>query len=155
MTMNKCQIAQYVEQLECRYRSACTCGDLDIHGLPHLRQVALVAGRFAAHLGEDVEAAMVMGFFHDCARIHDGGGTQHAHDSAQLARPIITADFPHFDVARLCDGIAHHADGTITDDFLIGCLWDADRLDLRRLGITPNPRLLSTPIARRVARLYQ
>jgi uncharacterized protein len=31
----------------------------------------------------------------------------------------------------------------------IGCCWDADRLDLGRVGIEPDPELMSTDAARR------
>lgn len=120
---------------------------------PHLRQVALTAGRLAAALGEDIESAIVAGFLHDCGRTDDGGGTCHAYDSSIIARKAIAALDPHLDVDRLCDGIARHADGDVTQDALIGCLWDADRLDLTRIGVDPDPDLLSTPVARRMVRL--
>jgi hypothetical protein len=42
----------------------------------------------------------------------------------------------------------HHTDGHITDDPLVGACWDADRLDLPRVGIAPDPRYLSTQAGR-------
>ena len=41
-----------------------------------------------------------------------------------------------------------HADGTVSDDPTVGVCWDADRLDLPRVGITPRPDLFSTAAAR-------
>ena len=35
-----------------------------------------------------------------------------------------------------------------SDDPIIGTCWDADRLDLGRVGVKPNPKLLSTERAR-------
>jgi hypothetical protein len=52
---------------------------------------------------------------------------------------------------RLRDALARHSDGAVTGDPAAGCCWDADRLDLCRLGIRPDPRLLSTAAAREIA----
>ena len=123
---------------------------MNIHGIPHLRRVAVTAGRIAASIGEDIESAVVAGFLHDCARNDDGGGTCHALDSAVLAKKLLSMFYPHLDVVRLCDAIARHADGETTKDLLVACVWDADRLDLSRLGIEVNSDLLSTSVARRI-----
>ncbi len=149
--MDKREIEAMVREVETRCGPFCSCEELDIHGMPHLRQVALTAGRLAVLVGCDVESAVVAGFLHDCARVHDGGGNRHAHDSAVLARRLLKTFYPHLDAPRLCEAIARHADGRTTDDPLAACLWDADRLDLCRLGIEADPRLLSTRAARRVA----
>jgi putative nucleotidyltransferase with HDIG domain len=124
--------------------------DSELHGLSHLREVALLAGRIAAESGVDVETAVVMGFLHDCGRMNDGGGNGHAIDSAQLARPLLRQWFQHIDADRVCKAIAAHADGGTTDDLLVGALWDADRLTLERLGRTVREDLLSTPAAKRM-----
>jgi uncharacterized protein len=44
--------------------------------------------------------------------------------------------------------LAEHTDGKRTDDPTIGACWDADRLNLWRLGRKPLPRLLSTAAGR-------
>ncbi|MDP9256978.1 MAG: hypothetical protein M3Q31_10540, partial [Actinomycetota bacterium] len=41
----------------------------------------------------------------------------------------------------------HHTEGRTTNDPTVGCCWDADRLDLRRLGVRPRARFLSTEAA--------
>jgi uncharacterized protein len=50
----------------------------------------------------------------------------------------------------LYQACADHADGYISNDPTIGACWDADRLDLWRVGITPSPALFSTLIGRRL-----
>ena len=45
---------------------------------------------------------------------------------------------------RLC----HHSDGRVDADVTVQTCWDADRLDLGRVGKRPDPRLLCTPAAR-------
>ena len=153
--MKRVQILELVQDGELRCEHFCTCRDLEVHGMGHLRRVSSTAGRMAAILDEDIESAVVGGFLHDCARTDDGGGTSHAHSSAQLAKDIMITCYPHLDIARLCRGIAQHADGMITDDPLIGCVWDADRLDLSRLGIEVDLDLLSTFVARRLVMLQR
>jgi putative nucleotidyltransferase with HDIG domain len=118
--------------------------------LSHLREVAILAGRIAAESDVDVETAMVAGFLHDCGRMNDGGGNVHAIDSATLTRPLLTQLFPHLDTEKVCQAIAAHADGSTTDDLLVGALWDADRLTLERLGRTVREDLLSTPASKRI-----
>jgi uncharacterized protein len=124
--------------------------DSELHGLSHLREVAILAGRIAAESGVDVETAVVMGFLHDCGRMNDGGGNGHVTDSAGLARPLLRQLFPHLDADKVCQAIAAHADGGTTEDLLIGSLWDADRLTLERLGRNVREDLLSTPAAKRM-----
>ena len=51
-----------------------------------------------------------------------------------------------------CD---HHSDGTKTGDVTVLTCWDADRLDLGRVGITPNPRYLCTDAAKRSGNLQR
>jgi uncharacterized protein len=40
------------------------------------------------------------------------------------------------------------ADGQVTDDPTLGAAWDADRLDLPRVGVAPDPARLSTAAGR-------
>jgi uncharacterized protein len=42
------------------------------------------------------------------------------------------------------DAISEHSKGYRTTDPTIAVCWDADRLDLHRKGIWPDPRMLST-----------
>jgi hypothetical protein len=46
---------------------------------------------------------------------------------------------------------AGHADGLTSADPTVGACWDADRLNLWRVGVAPDRRLLSTAAARSAA----
>ena len=48
----------------------------------------------------------------------------------------------------LATACAGHELGQVSDDPTIGVCWDADRLELSRLGRRPIPELLSTEAAR-------
>ena len=42
----------------------------------------------------------------------------------------------------------HHSDSFMEGDVTVLTCWDADRLDLERVGIRPDPKYLCTPAAR-------
>lgn len=44
-----------------------------------------------------------------------------------------------------------HDKGETTTDPTIGCCWDADRLDLGRVGKKPDPAYMSTMLGRSAA----
>ena len=121
-----------------------------IHGDEHWRRVA-EAGLFLAER-EEVSAHVVLLFaiLHDCRRENDAHDPGHGPRAAALAAQIgheplgLAVD----ELATLGHAMLHHTDGLVSDDPLIGACWDADRLDLPRVGITPDPRLLSTATAR-------
>ena len=54
-------------------------------------------------------------------------------------------------LATLAHAMRHHDRGQVSDHPLVGTCWDADRLDLWRVGITPDPRRLATAEARDAA----
>jgi hypothetical protein len=45
----------------------------------------------------------------------------------------------------------NHTDGTLSADSTIATCWDADRLDLGRVGIVPDPAFMSTMTGRELA----
>jgi len=47
--------------------------------------------------------------------------------------------------------VRHHTSGLISDDPTIGACWDADRLDIGRVGITPSPDYMSTACGKEMA----
>ncbi len=146
------RVRAMVSSVQATCEPFCTCADLGIHGFPHLGNVAMTAGLIATELGVDVWPVVVGGFLHDCARTHDGGGRGHAIDSAILAAWLLGRFYPELDESRkrICDAISWHADGKTTEDPIAACVWDADRLDLKRLNRVIDPRFLSTDIAKRM-----
>ena len=49
----------------------------------------------------------------------------------------------------LVEACRYHSDGIVDAHPTIQACWDADRLDLGRVGIRPDPRFLCTGYARR------
>ena len=48
----------------------------------------------------------------------------------------------------LCHACEKHTDALYHSEPVIQVCWDADRLDLPRIGVQPDPDLLNTPKAR-------
>ena len=103
----------------------------------------------------DVDPAILAWFayLHDSQRHNDHRDSQHGHRAADFAtrlrrsRVISELDDPAFE--RLCEAMRLHSDGHTEGDPALRACWDADRLDLWRVGIEPDPELLCTAHARK------
>jgi uncharacterized protein len=87
---------------------------------------------------------------HDLCRAHDGNDREHGHRSAALVEEIheLRLGIGRAQCELLAYACRHHSDGLIDADVTVQTCWDADRLDLGRVGIRPQPRRLCTPAAR-------
>ena len=126
-----------------------------LHGLAHWERVRENGFALAsATSGADPEVVRLFALFHDSMRLNDGHDPDHGRRGSALARelagllPLEPSQLER--LAAACDG---HADGFVSDDPTVGTCWDADRLDLPRVGIQPEARLLSTAAARARAAL--
>ena len=121
-----------------------------IHGVSHWARVLENGLRLARHSGADVRIVQLFAIFHDSKRenesLDDGHGVRGAEFAAQLRRTAFELSDREFDM--LYYACAHHTDGLIEADVTIQTCWDADRLDLLRAGISPQPYKLCTPAAR-------
>lgn len=122
----------------------------ECHGLQHWLQVASAGLELlAAGCGAHAPTVFAFALLHDSQRRNEGRDPEHGARAAQVARDLagdqlrLGAD----ELDRLCDALTRHDRGEVTDDPTIGACWDADRLTLTRLGITPDPALLSTAVA--------
>jgi uncharacterized protein len=124
-----------------------------IHGQAHWDRVAAY-GRAIAE-GEAVELRIILLFahFHDCQRHSDGRDPAHGLRAGRYVRrfgPDRLGLSPR-DIERLIFACRYHTYDVATRDRTIRACWDADRLDLGRCGITPDPHRLFTRTARRIA----
>ena len=124
-----------------------------IHGDSHWRRVAEAGLHIADAEGVDRHAVLLFAILHDCRRENDRHDPGHGPRAAALARATgheaLGVSAPVLE--RLAHAMHHHTDGLLTDDPLVGACWDADRLDLARVGIATDPAFLSTAQARRPA----
>jgi uncharacterized protein len=125
--------------------------DLDgIHGLPHWSRVLENGMRLAQHTGANPSVISAFALLHDCQRENDGFDPQHGMRGAELGK-LMRSRLPSLsdiEFGLFYEAAAYHSDGLIDGDVTVQTCWDADRLDLYRVGIRPNPHFLCTEAAR-------
>lgn len=126
------------------------------HGPAHWRRVAS-NGRAIIEETPEVDPLVVFLFalFHDSMRLNDYRDPRHGARAAALARQL-RGDPYDLDDARtdlLEFALVEHDNGRISDDPTVGACWDADRLQLWRIGVRPGPALLSTQAAKKPGRI--
>lgn len=121
-----------------------------IHGPSHWRRVETFGLKIAEKNGADTTLVKLFAVFHDSRRENESWDPQHGPRAAQLAEELrgkwFDLDEQRFKILQ--EACRFHADGYTHKDPTIGACWDADRLDLPRVGVMPNPKLLCTAAAR-------
>ena len=116
-------------------------GQHSLHGPDHWERVEAHGQRLAgATAAADIVVVRLFGILHDVERQSESFDPQHGPRAAALVRQLNGDLFAVTDeqLELLSYACQWHADGLTSDDPTIGCCWDADRLDLRRVGILPN-----------------
>ncbi len=130
--------------------------DSSLHGEGHWRRVA-AAGLALLPETPTADPAVVFLFaiFHDSTRVNDGHDPLHGPRGAALARDLRGEAFDLEDEEMGLLGFAceEHTNGGVGSNPTVGVCWDADRLNLWRVGIRPDRRLLSTGAARSEERI--
>jgi uncharacterized protein len=106
--------------------------------------------RLAEITGADADVLLLFSLFHDSRRENDGHDPGHGRRGAALAAEMRGKSFRlekrRFDL--LYYACCHHTEGLTDGDVTVLTCWDADRLDLGRVNITPDPKMLCTAAAR-------
>ena len=122
---------------------------IGIHGAAHWARVRRNGLELAAREGANPKVVEYFAFTHDLCRRDDFMDPGHGRRAAKLAHKL-NGRLIHLNDAELdllMEACSYHSSGfTIT----VQCCWDADRLDLTRLGITVDPRRLCTRTARKM-----
>jgi uncharacterized protein len=121
------------------------------HGIAHWARVLVNGLRLAEETGADVEVVSLFAVLHDSRRVNEVTDPDHGPRAAEFSRTLRGRFFdladPEFRLLhRACAGHTHER---THPDMTIQTCWDADRLDLGRVGITPHPSRLCTEAARR------
>ena len=123
-----------------------------VHCVQHGRTVAANGLSLADSLaGVDTQVVFLFALLHDTMRENDSTDPAHGRRAAGFARRLhaeYLLGVTGAQLERLAHACAEHADGTVSADITVGACWDADRLDLPRVGVTPRPDLFSTDVAR-------
>ncbi|MGB0387169.1 MAG: HD domain-containing protein [Ardenticatenaceae bacterium] len=121
-----------------------------IHGVSHWARVLENGLRLAEQTGANIKVVKLFALFHDAQRINEGHDDQHglrgAEYAASLRGKLFTLSDEEFE--HLYTACVYHTDGLTTGDITVQTCWDADRLDLGRVWIQPNPKYLCTGAAK-------
>ena len=121
-----------------------------IHGISHWVRVRENGLRLAKQTGANELIIELFAIFHDSQRVSDWSDYDHGLRGAQFARTLYGSLFElskkHFEL--LCIACEKHTLGTTHEDITVQTCFDADRLDLGRVGIMPDPNLLCTSVAK-------
>lgn len=124
-----------------------------IHGVPHWTRVWHHGRRIAISLDVNPAVLAWFAFLHDSQRHNDHQDPLHGHRAADFAvmlrRHSIITELSSIEFEQLCESMRLHSDGHTQGEAAIRACWDADRLDLARVGIKPDITLLCTQYARK------
>lgn len=142
-----------IQQILEKIKSDTTSNRQSIHGDGHWWRVSQL-GKLIAQKEQIPERIPVLfGYFHDCQRLNDTHDPEHGPRAAQYV-----ADFPPellglsgAEANQLMLACHYHTHECETDYPVIHACWDADRLDLTRIGALPDPNRLFTDTAKQMA----
>lgn len=120
------------------------------HGVVHWARVLENGRKLAATTGANVEVVSLFAVFHDSRRENDGDDCGHGGRGAELAAKLRGRlfDLPDAEFDLLSRACERHTGGRTDPDVTALTCWDADRLDLGRVGVVPAPRYLCTAAAK-------
>lgn len=122
------------------------------HGMSHWQRVERNGILLSMHDGclrKEIYINVVRAFayLHDKCRIDDYEDYGHGVRSANMIptiRDTVLAALSDDEIALLERACRYHTTAHFTGDPTVDVCFDADRLDLGRVGISPNPKLMAT-----------
>ena len=120
------------------------------HGFAHWMRV-LHNGRLLAETeNADLKIVELFCLLHDSQRQNEDRDLEHGPRAADYARAIrgTLFDLEDDEMEILDEALRYHSDGYVEADITIQVCWDADRLDLGRVGIRPSYHKLCTASAK-------
>jgi len=121
-----------------------------LHGISHWARVYENGLLLAESVEVNRDLILLFALFHDACRVNDSVDPGHGKRGAELAASMRGEFFrlPQDDFDFLYEACAKHTRGLVKAAPVVQVCWDADRLDLLRASIVPNPAKLCTPVAK-------
>jgi|GEM_PF-179726 len=121
------------------------------HGVAHWARVLENGLRLTEETGAQVQVVSLFAVLHDSQRVNEVSDPQHGPRAAEFASTIRGSlfDLPDHEFGLLHRACQGHTHERTHPDITIQTCWDADRLDLGRVGVSPHPSRLCTDVARR------
>lgn len=123
------------------------------HGISHWERVRIIGEYLAKYTGADPEVVYFFAYCHDVKRENEGDDPLHGLRAADFVQGYFQPEYEDLSTKQIeqlkyaCG--FHCQSGAKSDDVTIQTCWDADRLDLWRVGMIPDPYFLSTEEAKK------
>ena len=116
-----------------------------LHGANHWARVLHHGKHIGRIRNADPLVVELFGLLHYSCRLNDGRDAGHGSRAAEFAHTINGDYFAltSLQLDYLCFALHYHSDGEVSTNTTIQTCWDADRLDLGRVGIVPSAQYLS------------
>ena len=120
------------------------------HGVSHWARVLENGVRLANTTGANIEVVQLFAVFHDSKRVKETSDPDHGRFGAEFAAELRgrVFDLPDHEYGLLYRACSGHTHERTHPDITIQTCWDADRLDLGRVGVAPHSSRLCTDAAR-------
>jgi hypothetical protein len=119
------------------------------HGVRHWDKVDRNVLKLVNEVPEaDVMVCRLFAVLHDCQRKNENDDLDHGLRAAKFAKKI-NLPISQEQLSILSAALIGHNKDKISTNPTIGVCWDADRLDLVRVGVVPKAEYLSTEAAQR------
>ncbi len=127
-----------------------------IHGVDHWQRVWEFGRSIGWTTDADMEVVEYFAFLHDSQRWDEGTDLAHGPRAAMFAiqhRELFELSHSQFRVLiRAVSGHTAAMPGcAAAQNPTLAACWDADRLDIGRVGLTPDPRFMFTDMAKELA----
>ena len=126
------------------------------HGTNHWARVRKHALTIGGAVGADLLVVELFAFLHDSQRHNEWVDPDHGNRAADYAASLNKTyfDLDGGQLDLLCFAMRGHSNGYIDPHPTIQTCWDADRLDLGRVGIKPAAKYLSRHGAKHIEAAY-
>lgn len=116
-----------------------------LHGELHWRAVAAAGIEIASSVSERSDIALAFGMIHDSQRERDDWDPDHGVRAANwlICSVTLASLIGTEERELLASACLYHDRGMTTQNPLIGTLWDADRINLWRVGLCPDESYFS------------
>lgn len=125
-----------------------------IHGLSHAQRVEKFGLMLAEKTDADRDVIIWFAYLHDSQRTDDGFDFNHGPDAARFVdtiRDVFLQELSDTQISKLKEACRLHTSMHRTGDITIDTCFDADRLDLPRVGVMPDPKRMATEQGARYA----
>lgn len=143
---------EWLENIWTISKSVFRLGPRSFHGVDHWENVERNAEQIAAKTeGADLTVVWLFAALHDCKRQDEDVDPEHGDRSAAFAKELYKGGLlpiSEQQLDKLYFACKHHQNKKHSADPTIGSCWDADRLDLYRVGIVPSVSYLSTEVGK-------